>query len=113
MGTERYSQLRAPLLHEGHIPLQPRDVEEKSRRLQALKAAKISAALHDLDRGAHTIPKSGLRVSETAIGRALSAVKPRPARLCQNTGIPTLVAPGTSAADPATNRVRSGAVPSF
>ena len=36
----------------------------------------------------------------------------RPMRLCQNTGMPTWCAPGTSAAEPATNSVRSGVVPS-
>jgi hypothetical protein len=52
---------------------------------------------------------SGSRLSATNSGRAASTGC-NPMRLCQNTGMPTPLAPGTSAAEPATKSVRAGAV---
>src|SRR4029077_1745577 len=45
--------------------------------------------------------------SDTNFGRAEESSNGNPRRLCQNTGIPTLVAPGKSAGEPATNNARA------
>ena len=52
---------------------------------------------------------SGSRLAATKSGRSVSTGR-NPMRLCQNTGMPTPLAPGTSAAEPATKSVRAGPV---
>src|SRR4051794_18568777 len=113
MGPKPDAELGTPFPHRVRVVPKAVHVEQQGRRLKALEGLDRRLVDVGLHWAAHTRSSSGRRVSDTITGRALSEVKLSPARLCQNTGIPTPVAPGTSAEEPATNSVRAGLVPSF